>query len=158
MPEITLEIVKPNRPDAVQLIAELDAYLNSLYPPESNYLLDIETLMQPSIRFVMAFVDGEAVGCGALWLKDDYAEVKRMYVRQSCRGMGIGYKLLNKVETIAREAGITTLRLETGDSQPEALQLYERSGYTPCEKFGDYVHNAQNLFLEKRLDSGTIKK
>ncbi len=152
MSEVTLEVVRPNRTDAVQLIAELDAYLNSLYPPESNYLLDIGALMQPSIRFVMAFVDGEAVGCGAIWLKGEYAEVKRMYVRPSCRGMGIGYKLLNKVETLAREAGIMRLRLETGDQQPEALRLYERNGYQPCEQFGDYLVNGENLFMEKRLE------
>src|SRR5262245_5275274 len=110
----------------MQLISELDTYLNSLYPPESNYLLDIETLMQPSIQFVLAFTDGEAVGCGAVWLKEDYAEVKRMYVKPKCRGMGIGTKILNKIEALAREAGITTLRLETGNLQPEALKLYER--------------------------------
>lgn len=152
MPEITLEVHKPNRPDAVQLISELDAYLNGLYPPDSNYLLDIETLTQPSIRFVLAFVDGEAVGCGAVWLKGEYAEVKRMYVKPQCRGMGIGYKLLNKIEALAGEAGIMTMKLETGNLQPEALKLYERNGYTPCEKFGDYVHNAENLFFEKRLE------
>src|SRR5258708_31882106 len=100
MQTINLEVVNPNRPDVIALISELDAYLSSLYPPESTHFLDIATLMQPNIRFVLASVQGQAVGCGALRLQDGYAEIKRMYVRPQQRGTGVGYRLLGRLEEI----------------------------------------------------------
>ncbi len=152
MAAITVEVTKPNRPDAVQLIRELDEHLSSLYPVESTHFLDIQTLMQPSIHFVLAFAEGVAVGCGALRLKEDYAEVKRMYVKPTYRGKGVGYKLLNKVETLAREAGYTTLRLETGVYQLEAVKLYERHGFHRRGPFGEYTDDPLSMCYEKRLD------
>jgi putative acetyltransferase len=152
MLEITLEIHKPNRPDAVQLINDLDSYLNTLYPPDSNYLLDINILMQPPFRFVLAFVQEEAVGCAAIRLFDDYAEVKRMYVKPAYRGNGIAHRLLDKLESLAQEAGIRVLRLETGTRQQEAMKLYERCGFKRCAVFGNYEDSPYSIFYEKQLD------
>jgi putative acetyltransferase len=152
MPDVRLEVTQPNRPEAVALIRELDDHLKALYPIESTHLLDIETLMQPNIRFILAFVGDEAVGCGAVRLHDDYAEVKRMYVRDSVRGSGVGYHLLSKVEAVARAEGFMTLRLETGVHQGAALKLYERAGFRRRPPFGEYTDDPLSLCYEKILE------
>jgi putative acetyltransferase len=152
MSDIVLEVVKPNQPDVVQLISELDAYLVELYPPESNHLLDIEALMHPSITFVAALFNGKAVGCGAIRRDSEgYAEIKRMYVKPEYRGKGIAQRILAKLESLAEEDGLTVLRLETGIHQAEALRLYERSGYALRSIFGEYFEDPLSVFYEKRL-------
>jgi GNAT superfamily N-acetyltransferase len=93
-----------------------------------------------SVVLVAREVDGTAVGCGALRaLGGDVAEVKRMYVVPVARGRGVSKLLLAGLEAAARERGWTTLRLETGPRQPEAIALYERAGYRPIPAFGAYV-------------------
>ncbi|HEX2073060.1 MAG TPA: GNAT family N-acetyltransferase [Geodermatophilus sp.] len=100
--------------------------------------------------------DGAAVGCGALRdLGDGAAELKRMFVVPAARGRGISKAVLAALETAARERGWTTLRLETGPRQPEAVALYERAGYRAIEAFGAYRDDpgaAGSLFYERRLD------
>ena len=84
--------------------------------------------------------EGIAVGCGALrHLGDGIAEVKRMYVAPSGRGHGIGKAVLAGLEDAARDRGWTTLRLETGPGQPEAVRLYLSAGSRPIPAFGGYV-------------------
>lgn len=150
--DIVVTPASAGRPESRALIAELDDYLNSLYPPERNYLLDIDELMQPSVTFLLATYAGEAVGCGALRQIDGMsAELKRMYVRPQARGLGIGRALLTALEESARERGLGYLLLETGISQPEALSLYERHGFVQRSAFGDYREDTLSLFYEKRL-------
>ncbi len=64
--------------------------MHSLYPAESNHLLDIETLARPEMRFFAAVVEGDTLGCGGIWLHEDYAEVKRVYVQSARAGLGLG--------------------------------------------------------------------
>lgn len=91
--------------------------------------------------FLMAFgPDGKAVGCGALRALDaKSAEVKRMYVVPESRGSGVAPALLAALEAAARERGWTTVKLETGDAQPDAIRFYEREGYHRIPRFGHYV-------------------
>jgi GNAT superfamily N-acetyltransferase len=100
--------------------------------------------------------DGTALGCGALRaLTEGVAEVKRMYVVPAARGRGVSRALLSGLEDAARERGWTTLRLETGPLQPEAVGLYATSGYRPIEAFGAYAGDpdaADSLFFERVLD------
>jgi len=71
----------------MRLLAALDAYLESLYPPESNHILDVDTLCAPNVRFFVARRRGKAVGCGALRIDSaGYGEVKRMFVHPEARG------------------------------------------------------------------------
>ena len=71
----------PDQPDVRRLIDELDAYQQSLYPAESNHLLDLSSLMQPNVHFAVARgAQGEALGCAAVVLMDGFAEIKRMFV------------------------------------------------------------------------------
>jgi GNAT superfamily N-acetyltransferase len=100
--------------------------------------------------------DGTALGCGALRaLGDGVAEVKRMYVVPAARGRGVSRAVLGALENAARERGWTTLRLETGPRQPEAIGLYTSAGYGPVEAFGAYVGDPdaeESLFFERVLD------
>jgi GNAT superfamily N-acetyltransferase len=108
-----------------------------------------------SVVLVARSADGTAVGCGALrHLGGDVAELKRMYVVPDARGRGVSKAVLSELETAARARGWTTLRLETGPRQPEAVRLYERAGYRPIPAFGAYVGAADaehSLFFERIL-------
>ena len=114
-----------------------------------------------SVVLVARADDGEALGCGALRaLAVDAAEVKRMYVAPSARGHGVATALLAELEDAARRRGWTTLRLETGPRQPEAIGLYVSAGYHPIPAFGAYVGDPDaehSLFFERHLDAGTTK-
>jgi len=145
----------PASPDCQELIEELDRLQESLYPPENNYLDSIDDLKKPNCYFLGAYLDQKIIGCGALKIVDpSYAELKRMYVMPVHRQLGIGQRLLNKLEAYAAEAGVILVRLETGVSQPEALGLYRRNGYEECVAFGRYSDSGLNVFLEKKLSNG----
>ncbi len=121
------------------LIAELDGTLSAEYPPEQRHGLALDAIFQPHVRFFLARMDGGAVGCGGVALFDDFAEVKRMYVRDTSRGRGVAQALLARIETETRAAGLTVLRLETGNRQQAAIRLYERAGFRRCPAFGSYA-------------------
>ena len=78
-------------------------------------------------------------------------EVKRMYVEPDMRGRGLSRQILQKLEDTAREFGYTTLRLETGLKQPEAIGLYETAGYGRIPPYGHYVNSPHSVCFEKAL-------
>lgn len=142
----------PRQPDVAALIAELDRLMASLYPAESNHLLDIASLDRPDVHFMVARSGGRVVGCGAYRRIDDgHAEIKRMFVSPQARGSGVGSAILSRLESDARQQGIGRLSLETGIHQPQAIQLYRRAGYVECEPFGPYVADPLSLFMSKQI-------
>jgi putative acetyltransferase len=160
MPDsITLGIERPDQPEVVALLAELDRYLASLYPPEANHIMDVAELLAPEVVFVVARADGQAIGTGAGRLMPGeaatggqaYGEIKRMYVDPAYRGERLGHRLLAAVEDALRQRGVALATLETGHTQHEAVRLYERAGYVRRGAFGGYPDNGLSLFLEKRL-------
>jgi putative acetyltransferase len=152
MVEIVIQKVDAREGPVRQLIEELDDYMGRLYPSESNYGLDLESLAQPEVRFFSVTVDGEVLGCGGFWLHDDYAEVKRVYIHPKSRGLGLGRKIMAHIEAEMLREGRKISRLETGISQPEALGLYRAIGYADCPAFGDYpADDPFSVFMEKRL-------
>jgi ribosomal protein S18 acetylase RimI-like enzyme len=100
--------------------------------------------------------DRTALGCGALRaLGDGSAEVKRMYVVPAARGRGVAKAVLAALEAAAGERGWTTLRLETGPLQPEAVGLYSGAGFTRTAAFGGYAGDGaagDSLFFERVLE------
>jgi putative acetyltransferase len=154
--EVRIELA-PNATDEVGLlIDELEAVLAAEYPPEQRHGLALDAIFQPHVRFFLARRDGAAVGCGGVALFPDFAEVKRMYVRDAARGQGIADAILVRLEQETRSAGLSLLRLETGTRQIAAMRLYARMGFKECAAFGDYARMAPNaiansVFLEKRL-------
>jgi GNAT superfamily N-acetyltransferase len=153
---VTIDPVPALTREVEELLTELDEILGAVYAPEQRHALSIDRLFQPDIRFYLARLDGEAMGCGGVALFDDYAEVKRMYARVPARGRGIGKALLARLEAEAREAGKSLLRLETGIHQTAAIGLYERWGFRRRGPFGHYAELppdaiATSLFYEKPL-------
>ena len=142
----------PNQPDVIALIADLDAYQDSLYPAEARYALDIASLSKPEVLFIVARnALNAAVGCGAVVLSESYGEVKRMYVRPEARGKGVAGQVLAALEAAAYESGCRKLMLETGPYQPEALKFYGRQGYVRRSAFGAYPEHPLSVFLGKSL-------
>jgi putative acetyltransferase len=135
----------------LRLIDELDAYQKPLYPEESHHGVDLDALLDPAVAFVVARIDGDAVGCGGVVVRDGEAELKRMYVDPSRRGAGIGLALVERLEAEARGRGASVVRLETGIHQHAAIALYERCGYRHRGPFGDYAEDPMSVFMEKRL-------
>lgn len=152
MPHATLAAETPDQPEVHALLAASDAYAASLYPAESNHLVDVATLLAPGVHFVVARVDGRAVGCGALVPREpSAAELKRMFVHPEARGFGIGRRVLQALESHARATGLRVLRLETGIRQPEALGLYRAAGFVDVPAFPPYAPDPLSVFMEKRL-------
>ena len=142
----------PSQPDIIAMLEQLDAYMGELYPAESNHLMDVASLMQPGVTFLVARdAQGRAAGCAALVERGGYGEVKRMYVDPDRRGCGTGAKLLAALVLRATEAGLASLKLETGISQPQAIGLYERDGFTRCAPFGQYQLDPLSIFMERPL-------
>ena len=117
--------------DAVQyLLRAADEMSATLYPAASRHGLDADTLASFGVRFFVARLDGQAVGCGGFTpASRTEGELKRMFVEAALRGHGIGWSLLRAIESAARTEGIHVMRLETGVQSTEAIKLYRRSGY-----------------------------
>jgi SAM-dependent methyltransferase len=151
---IAIELAPAPTDEVRALVAELEAVLSAEYPPEQRHGLSLDAIFQPEVRFFIARHGGAAVGCGGVALYDGFAEVKRMYVRPAARGTGAADALLARVEHEARRAGLTVLRLETGDRQHAAMRFYERCGFRRRSAFGAYAAMperaiATSVFFEK---------
>ena len=125
---ITIERLSGPTPDARALIAELDEVLGALYEPEQRHGLSIEQVFQPNVRFFMAHIGDAAVGCGALALFDDYAEVKRMYTREAARGRGIGKALLAHLAKACVDNGWARLQWAVLDWNEPSIAFYKSLG------------------------------
>jgi putative acetyltransferase len=147
-----IAIETPDQPEVIDLIAELDTYQQSLYPPESTHLLDLDSLKQPNVIFVVARdANHQAIGCGAVVIEPGYGEVKRMYVHPRGRGMGVAKAVIAKLEAEAVNMNCEVLMLESGPLQPEALGLYERCGFERCGPYGEYWNDPLSVFMQKRI-------
>jgi len=149
---ITIARESPRQDEVTALIRQADALMQSLYPAESNHLVDIEQLAQPHVHFFVAREHGRALGCGSFVLgADGHAEMKRVFVDPAARGKGIARAIMAALEREAAALGVTRMQLETGIKQPEAIALYRKFGYAERGPFGSYQPDPLSLFMEKRL-------
>lgn len=153
MAQLILEVVTPEHSEAASLILELNTELDALYHPDENHFsLDPHEVEGERGTFLLARVDGEPAGCGAVRMSaDGRGEIKRMYVRPSWRGHGVGSALLARLELEAIERDARSLVLEMGDCQPAAEALYRRSGFATVPCWGAYLATPGSLCLEKVL-------
>jgi putative acetyltransferase len=152
MSDLAIAEVPAASQEARQLMAELDAEIRRRYPGVEPNCLHAHDYDDPRTVFLVARIDGEAVACGAIrGLEPGVSEVKRMYVRDAARGRGVGRRILAALESRAREAGVSLLRLETGTAQPEAMALYQSAGFVAIETFGEYTGNDYSRCFEKKL-------
>jgi DNA-binding MarR family transcriptional regulator/GNAT superfamily N-acetyltransferase len=149
--------VRVEAPNSVAARCCLDEYFRELAerfeigfdPTKSNPARD-EEMTPPVGLFVVAWLDGCPVGCGALKRGDKTTgEIKRMWTARSARGQGVARRVLQTLEATAREAGLETIRLETNRTLKEAQALYQQEGYQEVDAFNDepYAHH----WFEKRL-------
>jgi GNAT superfamily N-acetyltransferase len=141
-------------PDARRLIDALDAHLASRYRPEQRFGPNLKPaqLAAGLGTFLVARIDGRAVGCGAVRLLDPATvEVKRMYVEPELRGRGVAKEILAHLEHAGRELGARRSVLETGIHQDEAIGLYRRAGYTEVDCWGEYTSSATSVCFEKTI-------
>jgi GNAT superfamily N-acetyltransferase len=146
-------------PEGTALLDEMDAEMGALYSdlremrdPEMSRLVDVALVVHPEEMTAVGAFDGdELVGHAAVRPFEDALEVKRVYVRADHRGQGISKQLMLELETIARERGVTSLILQTGNRQVEAIALYEAIGYVPIERFGAYAPVPFFVCLRKTL-------
>jgi putative acetyltransferase len=129
-------------PDAIRLIAALNAELTATFPEPgaTHFSLSGAQVEAGDGALVVAYADGTAVGCGAVRRLDETtAELKRMYVQPSARGQGIGRALVAALEREAHRIGATQVVLETGTRLAPAIRLYESMGYSRIPLFGEYL-------------------
>lgn len=143
---------RPDTPDAVLLITELETHLASRYPAESRHGFSVERLLAEDVAFFLLRVERAPAACGGIQLiGQEYGELKRMYVRPQFRGLGFGKLMLAELEAHARAHHIPLLRLETGIQQQEAIGLYEGWGFYRIPPFGPYTDDPLSRCYEKRL-------
>ena len=158
--------------EADHLLLLSDEYMASLYPAESNHLVSSESLRTGDAVFLGAFLssspdaagqtaktdeplsgseDGDCIACVAarFYREAGYAEIKRLYVQEAYRGLGLSRKLMSAIETEILAQGIDCARLEMGVYQPEADALYRSLGYRNVKPFGEYFVDPLSQFLEK---------
>ena len=150
--DIAISVETPLQDEVRTLVAELNAVLLELTPPEQCHHLTVEQMADDSTTVVIARDGGEAIACGALKRHaDGIGEVKRMYTRPSHRGRKIGEEIVARIEALARSEGLKRLVLETGDRHHAAWKVYERAGFTRCGPVLDYADVTWSVFYDKSL-------
>jgi GNAT superfamily N-acetyltransferase len=139
-------------PAAQQLIAEVQLEYVARYGGPDTTPVDPGEFAPPQGRFVIGYLGSGPVAMGGIRLIDgDVAEVKRMYVVPSARGNGLSRAVLAHLEQLGRELGASRIVLETGKRQPEAMRLYETSGYHRINGFGHYRDEPGSVSYGKSL-------
>ena len=145
----------PLQDDVRAMVAELNATMVPLTPLEYQFQLTVEQMADPSVTMLLARDEtGSAIGMASL--KDHsggLGEVKRMFTRPAVRGKRVGAQLLQRIERLAREKGISRLVLETGEAPgfEAAWRVYERGGFAVCGAVLDYPDSGFSRFYEKKI-------
>jgi DNA-binding MarR family transcriptional regulator/GNAT superfamily N-acetyltransferase len=140
---VELRAVDPEEPDAQRCLRAYVAELNRRAPdrgfdPTKGSTANPYEVRPPFGAFVVAYLRGEPIGCGAVKHQPGEAtDIKRMWIAESARGLGLGRRLLEHLEGLAREHGSREGRLETSDVLTEAIALYRSAGYAEVAPFND---------------------
>jgi len=152
---VTIAAETPLQDDVRALVADLNAYMIPLTPREFQFQMTVEEMAESTLTlFVARDAAGKAVGMGALKEHGEgLGEVKRMYTLPDVRGQRVGSLLLQHVEALARDRGLTRIVLETGEAEgfEGAWRVYERGGYIVCGAVLDYPDSGYSRFYEKKL-------
>jgi len=150
---MTIKLLKTNSDNADfrELVALLDADLAVRDGAEHSFYAQFNKI--DKIRHVVvAYEDGAAVGCGAIKeYEEGVAEIKRMFVRPENRGRGIAGQILTELERWAKELNYSECILETGIKQPEAIRLYQKSGYEKIPSYGQYLNVENSVCMKKSI-------
>jgi DNA-binding MarR family transcriptional regulator/GNAT superfamily N-acetyltransferase len=140
---IELREADPESPDAQRCLRAYVAELHRRAPqrgfdPTTGSTAHPHEVRPPYGAFVVAYLNGEAIGCGAVKHQPNkVTDIKRMWVAESARGLGLGRRFLEHLEGLARQHGSSEAHLETSDVLPEAIALYRSAGYVEVAAFND---------------------
>ena len=148
---LTLIKTDSDNQDFKKLVELLDASLAETDGDEHDFYHQFNGIV--NIRYVLvAYLDGMAVGCGAIKKYDDNTmEVKRMYVKAENRGQGIASQILNELENWTAALGFEYCILETGKRQYEAISLYQKLNYEIITNYGQYENVENSVCMKKRV-------
>ena len=145
---VSIAPIDPSHPHARyclhQYFSELDRRFDSGFDPTRSIPALDEEMRPPAGLFLVATLHGDPIGSGALKFHGRKpADLKRMWVAESARGLGVGRRLLTELENQAARHGVRTIRLETNKSLVEAINLYRSAGYVEVDPFNDepYAHH-----------------
>jgi DNA-binding MarR family transcriptional regulator/GNAT superfamily N-acetyltransferase len=151
---VEIAAVDPEHADARQCLrsyfAELERRSGAPFDPLVGSTAEPAELRPPKGEMLVAYLREEPVGCGALkHFGGGVTDIKRMWLAESARGLGLGRRLLETLEQRAARSGARTVRLETSDLLVEAVALYRSAGYREVPAFNDepFAHH----WFEKRL-------
>jgi GNAT superfamily N-acetyltransferase len=151
---IRIERAPLDTPAALPLLRALDAESQGRYPFDlsKHFVVDPAEFVEGRGLFLIAYLDHEAAGCGAIrLLPSGDAEIKRMYVTPAARGKGIARSVLHVLEDEARRLGAPRMILETGNKQVEALALYRSEGFEKIPRYEPYVDAQHSVCMAKRI-------
>ena len=150
---LLIDRAKVSDATAAQLIEELNADIMATHAEGNHFwTLTADDVAPGSGAFLVVRLDGEPIGCGAVRkLSEDEAELKRMYVRPPARNQKVGAVIVDALEAEARVLGVKRLLLETALYLEPALRMYERAGFTPIERYGEYIGSADSYCMGKTL-------
>jgi DNA-binding MarR family transcriptional regulator/GNAT superfamily N-acetyltransferase len=161
--EVEVRVEAPDSEDALwclnEYFQELSTRFETGFDPGKSNPARTEEMIPPAGFFVVARLAGLPVGCGALKRQTATAgEIKRMWTAPSARGQGVARGVLRALESIARESGLTMLRLETNRTLTEAQALYRREGYDEVAPFNEepYAHHWFQKQLDRAMKPGSI--
>lgn len=124
--------------------------------PAAHWRVSAEQVTPPRGLFVVAYIDGKPVGCGAFRPlpvgRPHVAEIKRMYTTPQARRRGVSRALVARLESEAARSGYRWVQLETGRRQPEAMALYQSAGYHRIPPYGEYRDDQLSVCYAKNLD------
>jgi ribosomal protein S18 acetylase RimI-like enzyme len=157
-PGVVLRRVPYDHPDAVALTEAAQQYYVRIYGGPDETPVGHDEFALPSGAFFVGYLEGEPVVMGGWRFVEARisnasrpAEVKRMFVREDRRGLGLARWLLAALEADAAAAGADVMILETGSPQVAAVGLYRSSGYNDVDRFGYYADEPNAINLGKRL-------
>ncbi|HEX2410513.1 MAG TPA: bifunctional helix-turn-helix transcriptional regulator/GNAT family N-acetyltransferase [Solirubrobacteraceae bacterium] len=151
---VEIAAVDPEHPDARHCLAEYVAELNRRsergFDPSVGATALPEEVRPPAGEFFVAYLHGEPIGCGAVkHHPGEPTEIKRMWIAQAARGLGLGRRLLEHLEACARASGARVAHIETSAVLTEALALYRSAGWVEVAPFNDEPF--ADHWLEKAL-------
>jgi GNAT superfamily N-acetyltransferase len=134
--------VDPEHPDAryclAQYVAELNRRSERGFDPSVGATALPHEVRPPAGEFFVAYLNGEAVGCGAVKHHAKApAEIKRMWIAPSARGLGLGRRLLGTLEASALAGGARVARIETSAVLAQAIALYRSADWVEVPAFND---------------------
>ena len=153
---VEIRVVDPAGPDARRCLrayfAELDRRSDSGFDPAKGTPAEPHELRAPAGAFLVAYLREEPIGCGAIKHHPNAAsEIKRMWVAESARGLGLGRRLLDELEALAHERRAPATRLDTNKTLIEAIAMYRSAGYREIRAFNDdpFAHHWFEKILQR---------